>query len=60
MKYVEFKDLVVAAAKENQIAEYELYYTESESFSTETMMHQIDGFSTSFDAGACFRCICDG
>ena len=60
MKYVEFKDLVVAAAKENQIAEYELYYTESESFSTETMMHQIDGFSTSSDAGACFRCICDG
>ena len=60
MKYNEFKDYVIAAAKENNLEEYELYYMESDSMSTETMMHEINEFSTSSDAGACFRCICDG
>lgn len=60
MRYDEFKNFVVAAAKENNIEEYELYYTESDSMDTETMMHEISGFSTVSDAGACFRCIYDG
>ena len=60
MKYNEFKDYVVAAAKENGLEEYELYYMESDSISAETMMHNIDGFSSSSDAGACFRCIYAG
>ncbi len=60
MRYNEFKELVVTAAKDNAIEEYELYYTESDSMETETMIHEISGFSTASDAGACFRCIFDG
>lgn len=60
MKYNEFKEYVVAAAKEKGLEEYELYYMESDSISAETMMHNIDGFSTSSEAGACFRCIYAG
>ena len=60
MRYQEFKDYVVAAAKEKDLQEYELYYMESDSMSAETMMHEIGEFSTSSEAGACFRCIYQG
>lgn len=60
MKYNEFKEYVVAEAKAQGIEEYELYYMESDSMSAETMMHAIGEFSTSSDAGACFRCIYTG
>lgn len=57
MKYVDFKELVIEAAKAKGLTEYELYYTESEDVSVEALMHEISKFSTSTDAGACFRCI---
>ena len=60
MRYDEFKNYVVEAAKNSGLKEYELYYKESESVSTETLMHEISGFSTSGGAGACFRCIHEG
>ena len=60
MRYDEFKNYVVEAAQKNGLAEYELYYTESESVSTETLMHEISAFQTSGGAGACFRCIYEG
>lgn len=60
MRYNEFKDLVVKAATEQGLSEYEIYYTESESVSTETLMHEISAFQTAGDAGACFRCIYKG
>ena len=35
MTYQEFKEAVIRYARENGIADYELYYTESESASVE-------------------------
>lgn len=60
MNYLEFKEFVIQAAEEKNLAEYELYYTESEEISVEALMHELDKFSTSLDAGACFRCIYKG
>ena len=60
MRYNEFKNYVVEAAQKNGLDQYELYYKESESVSTETLMHEISGFSTTGAAGACFRCIYEG
>ena len=60
MRYDEFKNYVVEAAKKNGLKEYELYYKESEVVSTETLMHEISGFQTAGSAGACFRCIHEG
>lgn len=60
MKYNEFKELVMAAAKTRNLEEYELYYTESESLSAEALQHELNAFSTAQEAGACFRCIHGG
>ena len=59
MKYVEFKECVIEAAKAKGLTEYELYYTEAEDVSVEALMHEVNKFSTSTEAGACFRCIFD-
>ena len=60
MKYNEFKELVVAAAKARGLNEYDLYYSEGESISVEALHHELNAFSTSTSAGACFRCIHEG
>lgn len=60
MEFRAFKEAVVAAAKAQGIAEYELYYRTSESTSVETFRHEIKEFSSSLDGGVCFRCIVDG
>lgn len=60
MRYEAFKNKVVEAAQKNGLTEYELYYNESNSVSTETLMHEISRFQTAGDAGACFRCIYQG
>lgn len=60
MEFQAFKEAVIAAAKEQGIAEYELYYRTSESTSVETFRHEIKEFSGSLDGGVCFRCIVDG
>ena len=60
MNYLEFKDFVIQAAKEKNLADYELYYTESEDISVEALMHELNKFSTSQEAGVCFRCIYKG
>lgn len=60
MRYNEFKDLVVKAAQEAALNDYEIYYKESDSVSTETLMHEISAFQTAGAAGACFRCIHNG
>ena len=57
MKYVDFKEQVMNVAKEKGLTEYELYYTESEDMSVEALMHEVNKFTTTTDAGACFRCI---
>ena len=60
MDFNSFKEAVIAAAKEQGITEYELYYHVSESTSVETFKHEIKEFSNSLDGGVCFRCIVDG
>lgn len=60
MRYEEFKECVVAAAKERGLADYELYYKESDSMSAGALLHELNSFSTSSSAGACFRCIHGG
>ena len=60
MKYIDFKNCVIQAAEAKGLAEYELYFTESEDVSTTAVMHQVQSYSTAVDAGACFRCIYQG
>lgn len=60
MRYQEFKNEVVEAAKKKGLAEYEIYYKESESVSTQALMHEISSFQTEGTVGACFRCIYEG
>lgn len=60
MKYNEFKELVMAAASACGLKEYDLYYSEDESLSVEALHHELNAFSTSNSAGACFRCIHEG
>lgn len=60
MNFNNFKEAVIAAAKEQGIDEYELYYRVSESTNVETFKHEIKEFSNSLDGGVCFRCIVDG
>ena len=60
MKYIDFKNCVVEAAQNVGLTEYELYYTESEDVSAGALMHELKEYDSSFNAGACFRCIFDG
>ena len=60
MDFNTFKQAVIAAAEKLGIAEYELYYSSSESTSVGTFHHEINEFSSSLDGGVCFRCIVDG
>ncbi|MCD7863014.1 MAG: TldD/PmbA family protein [Lachnospiraceae bacterium] len=60
MKYTEFKELVMTAAKAGGLTEYELYAEESETISAETLGHEISAFSSGNVTGACFRCISQG
>lgn len=60
MTYQEFKEAVIGISKELQVADYELYYTESDSVSVETFQQEIKEYSTDSSMGVCYRCIRDG
>ncbi len=60
MTYQEFKEAVIRYARENGIADYELYYTESESASVEIYQEEVKSYSTQNSSGVCFRCVLDG
>lgn len=60
MTYQEFKKAVTGIAAEKNIADYELYYTESRSTSVEIFKEEVKGYSTEDSRGICFRCIVDG
>lgn len=60
MTYQEFKEAVIRYAREYGIADYELYYTESESTSVEIYQEEVKGYSTENSMGVCFRCVLDG
>lgn len=60
MKYNDFKNCVIKAAEKMGLTEYELYYTESEEVSAGALMHELQEYSSSANAGACLRCIYQG
>ncbi len=60
MNYQEFKDKVFEQARACGLTEYELYYEQSQSTDVDAFGEEIKGFSSSDNAGACFRCVCGG
>lgn len=60
MTFDTFKLLVVEAAKEQEITEYELYYATAEGTSVSVFAHEVNEFSSEVAGGVCFRCIVDG
>lgn len=60
MTYKEFKETVIAVSEKMQVADYELYYTESESTSVSTYKQEISEYATDSSMGVCYRCIRDG
>lgn len=60
MIFEEFKKIVIDEAKNQNISDYELYYSTSESTSVSAFKHEINQFESSLDGGVCFRCIVNG
>ncbi len=60
MIYTEFKEAVFAHAQALGLKDYELYYTAGESVSVDVFQQQINGFGSTTELGACFRCLIDG
>lgn len=60
MNYTEFKEAVIASAKSNGLTEYELYYAADEGVDVNVLYHELNNFTTSNAAGACFRCVSEG
>ena len=60
MNYQEFKNAVIKYAAENEIKDYELYYSKSDETSVEIFQQEVKGFSSANNMGICFRCIVNG
>ena len=60
MKYDEFKEHVIEAARAEGLAEYELYYSSSEDTTVEAFRHEINSFTSSAEGGVCFRTLFNG
>lgn len=60
MTYQEFKKAVISVSEEMGIADYELYYTESESTSVDIYKQEVNEYSSDGSMGVCYRCIRDG
>ncbi len=60
MIYQEFKEAVIRVSLEMQVADYELYYTESESTTVDTFQQELNEYNTDSSMGICYRCIKDG
>ena len=60
MNFNEFKEAVIAAAREMGIADFELYYQTSESTAVSAFLHELNEFTSSMEGGVCLRCIVDG
>lgn len=60
MTYQEFKKAVIAVSERLQVADYELYYAESQSISVDTYKQEVNEYSSSSSMGVCYRCIKDG
>jgi len=60
MTFNEFKSFVIKEAAALGLADYELYYTASESVNVGAFKHEIKSFESSNSGGVCFRCIVNG
>lgn len=60
MIFEEFKNIVMAYAKEKGLAEYELYFQGGGSVCVTVFGHAVDAFESTTQGGACFRCIVNG
>ncbi len=54
------KEILVGEAKKRGLCEYEIYFTDSEQISAETLKDEISSFSSGVGAGVSFRCIVNG
>lgn len=60
MDFEAIRKILETEAKQCGLEEYEIYFTESQSLSTETLESEISSFSSGVGAGVSFRCIVDG
>lgn len=60
MTFQEFKNTVIARAKELGIDDYELYYQAAESVSVSVFRHEVNQFTASNEGGVCLRCLIGG
>ncbi len=60
MNFDEIKSVIVSSAEKNGVAEYEIFYTENESLSAETVKNEISSFSSEHTASVNFRCTVGG
>lgn len=60
MNFEQAREVLVSAAKAAGLAEYEIYYIQSENMSAETLKDEISSFTSSVEGGISFRCISDG
>ena len=60
MTFNEFKSYVIKEAENLGLADFELYYSASESVSVGAFGHEIKSFESSSSGGVCFRCIVNG
>ena len=60
MNFEAVKASLVAEAERLEIQEYDVFFMESESRSTETLKDEISSFSCGVSGGVAFRCVVDG
>ena len=60
MNFDRIKEILCDEAHHREIAQYEIFFTESKSVSTETLESEISSFASGTGAGVNFRCVRDG
>ena len=60
MDFERIKDILRDEAAKRAVAEYEIFFTESKSVSTETLENEISSFASGTGAGVNFRCVREG
>ncbi|MBR4874011.1 MAG: hypothetical protein IKV00_09265, partial [Clostridia bacterium] len=60
MEFSKIKEILTEEAKNLGVTEYDIYFSQSESVSTETLKQEISSFSSSNGIGISFRCVRDG
>ncbi len=60
MNFESIKDILRDEAERREIAQYEIFFTESKSVSTETLENEISSFAAGTGAGVNFRCVREG